>query len=202
MDNLQRAFVLPFVLILVVMLAIMAQITRLNPAGIGYGLTGIAHFALYGVVLAVIVGAIAWPIYLTAKNFRGRPGLPARRNPGAQAALPARDLTPTDSDRVRSLTFAQPLEAEQPIQPVGQKPFGPKSKTRKDIPFILPATPEVPQVTQQIIIQPAPPGIGEGTRGTPYGPALPPTPIRPSPINFQQMVRTVKPSRFFPSSKR
>jgi hypothetical protein len=196
MDNWQRFLTAFVVIILIGMLAMMAQITNLNPAGIGYGLTGLANLALMLVSGGVMAAVVVLPFYLLMKLFQRRSRETARTVIAQQ--LPARDLIQTDSERVRALTYAQPLEPEQPLRSVNQQTPGPKAKTRKDIPFILPNPPAPQQVTQQVIIQPPAPGIGDGTRGNPYTPATPVMPISPSPINFPRALR----SRLFPPNNR
>lgn len=181
MDNLQRVLILPFIIILIVMLAIMAQITNLNPAGIGYGLTGVANFTLYGVVLALIVVLLALPIYYGNRIFRQRMKVTNRTLASAPRILPG-DLIPSDSEQVRALTYTGTVDSDQVIPPVHQGPVTPVSNTRRYKPFILPTAPLEQQVTQQVIIQPPAPGIGQGTQGSPAYT----TSIQRSPIKFRR----------------
>jgi hypothetical protein len=181
MDYLQRVLILPFIIILIVMLAIMAQITNLNPAGIGYGLTGVANFTLYGVVLALIVAGLASAVYFVVRSVRQRTKR-LNRSTTVAPGLPPRDLVQSDSERVRALTYTGTVDSDQVIPPVHQGPVTPISHTRRYKPFILPTAPLEQQVTQQVIIQPPAPGIGQGTQGSP---ALN-TPIQRSPIKFRR----------------
>jgi hypothetical protein len=181
MDNLQRVLILPFIIILIVMLAIMAQITNLNPAGIGYGLTGVANFTLYGVMLALIVGGLASAVFYVFRFLRQRTKPLNRSTTFAPRILPG-DLIPSDSEQVRALTYTGTVDSDQVIPPANQGPVTPISNTRRYKPFILPTAPLEQQVTQQVIIQPPAPGIGQGTQGSPAFT----TPIQRSPIKFRR----------------
>jgi hypothetical protein len=193
-DQLDRLIIVPFIVILLVILAIIAHIVGLNPAGIGPNLSNLAYgifvLSLVAVAVSPVATALYWyrrPIQKTWERWTQPAGVKGQT--GSTSPFPDPRAPLSDSQAVQSIHYANQLDSE-------------RGGTSRDVPFVVPKTEAAP-IPPTVLIQPAEPGIGAGVpHGRPYRSATSPDmPITRSPIPFRQGVRAIPPAPYYPQSR-